>query len=143
MLVVPWAWKWSTSLKYFLSISYLWLKKTAVGEMWCSQLLSTEVRQKAGELALSCDCSAVVAGFTHIPSKGLFYFIFLSSSPSYVSITSCTGFCMRKAAECLLVSHLCIACMFLKADRRNNVMGKGRHRFEDQAPRGGGDVRQR
>lgn len=50
---------------------------------------------------------------------------------------------MLKAAEFLLVSHLCIACMFLKADGRNNVMGKGRHRFEDQAPMGGGDISQR
>lgn len=140
MVVVPWAWKWSTSLKYSLSLVSL-AQKDCSGRNVVFTAALTEGWRTCPELGLF-SCSSWV--HTH-PFQGafLFYFIFLSSSPSYVSITLCTGFCMRKAAECLLVSHLCIACMFLKADRRNNVMGKGRHRFEDQAPRGSGDVSQR
>lgn len=100
-----------------------------------------EGRWPCPELQLLTSCSGWA--HTHPFQRALFLLLFyfiLSSSPSYLNLSLCTGFCLLKAVITgfLLVSHLGIACMFLKADRRYNVTGNGKLEAQVQGPRAHG-----
>lgn len=115
-------------LKVFFFLSYLWPQKTAVG-MW------NWTRVAAVALAEGRHSRAHALPFQRAFS--------LSSSYWYLAILR-TGFCTLKAVteSFLLVSHLRIACMLLKATRRYSVKGEG-YRFEDRGPLDGGDLSKR
>lgn len=139
MLADAQAWRWSRSSESFF---FSWISDPKRRQWECRTehgYLLLRSWQETGKPALGCHCShtAVAGSHTSLP-KGFFL--------EQLILVSCpllgTGLCTLKAAisSFPIVSHLCIACMFLKATGRYNVKGKRRRRPEDQGPMDGGHV---